>query len=193
MRSASSHTYRGRVAVIRRAGSEKLSSEDVAALRELFRLAWSDECEEFTEEDWNHAVGGIHFIVDDDDGTLLAHVSVVERELHTSGHHLPTGYVEAVATAPSHRRRGYGSALMKEAGEYIDRTFQLGALGTGHIAFYERLGWSIWQGPTFVRSPAGLIRTPDEDGYVLVRLTPTSPKLDLAAPISCDWRAGDVW
>jgi aminoglycoside 2'-N-acetyltransferase I len=36
-------------------------------------------------------------------------------------------------------------------------------------------------------------RTPDEDGGVLVRLTPSSPDLDPAAPLSCDWRPGDVW
>ena len=36
-------------------------------------------------------------------------------------------------------------------------------------------------------------RTPEEDGFVLVRLTPTSPDLDLSAPISCEWRPGDVW
>jgi hypothetical protein len=28
---------------------------------------------------------------------------------------------------------------------------------------------------------------------VFVRLTQTSPELDLSEPISCDWRPGDVW
>ncbi len=82
---------------------------------------------------------------------------------------------------------------MREVDEYIDQTFQLGALGTGSFAFYERLGWVVWNGPTFVRTNSGVIRTGEEDGNVLVRLTPTSPKLDLSAPISCDWRSGDVW
>jgi aminoglycoside 2'-N-acetyltransferase I len=82
---------------------------------------------------------------------------------------------------------------MREVNEYIDETFQLGALGTGRVAFYERLGWVVWKGPTFVRTGSGLVRTAEEDGQVLVRLTPASPQLDLAAPISCDWRPGDVW
>ncbi len=123
----------------------------------------------------------------------MAHASVVERELHTSGHRLATGYVEAVATSPAHRRRGYGSAVVREADEYIDQTFRLGALGTGRFAFFQRLGWVVWRGPTFVRTDTGLVRTAEEDGYVLVRLTPTTPELDLSAPISCDWRPGDVW
>ena len=35
--------------------------------------------------------------------------------------------------------------------------------------------------------------TPDVDGFIMVLATPTTPPLDLAAPISCDWRPGDVW
>ena len=48
-------------------------------------------------------------------------------------------------------------------------------------------------GPTSVRTEMGLVRTPEEDGNVFLRLTPTSPELDLSAPISCDeygWRTG---
>lgn len=178
--------------VVRRLASDELSSEEVAVLRELFRAAWGDDSEEFTDEDWDHAVGGVHFILEEG-GAIVAHASVVERELHTSGHRLATGYVEAVATWPIHQRRGYGSALMREVDEYIDQTFRLGALDTGSSAFYERLGWVVWKGPTFVRTDSGLIRTGEEDGQVLVRLTLTSPELDLSAPISCDWRPGDVW
>jgi aminoglycoside 2'-N-acetyltransferase I len=180
------------VAVVRRRISDELRPEEAAVLRELFRAAWSDSSEGFTGEDWHHAVGGIHFILDED-GVIVAHASVVERELHTAGHRLATGYVEAVATLPIHQRQGHGSAVMQAVDEYIDRTFQLGALSTGRSAFYERLGWVMWKGPTYVRTQSTLVRTAQDDGSVLVRLTPTSPALDLSAPISCDWRPGDVW
>lgn len=180
------------MAVVRRLASDELVPEEVAVLRGLFREAWGDSSEEFTDEDWDHAVGGLHFILAEG-GAIVAHASVVERELHTSGHRLATGYVEAVATRPVHQRRGHGSTLMREVDEYIAQTFQLGALDTGSSAFYERLGWVAWRGPTFVRTDSGIIRTGEEDGSVLVRLTPTSPQLDLSAPISCDWRSGDVW
>lgn len=180
------------MAVVRRVPSDELAPKEVQALGRLFRAAWEDDPEEFTEEDWEHAVGGLHFVLEEG-GAIVAHASVVERQLETGGRRLRTGYVEAVATSPLHQRRGLGSAVMREAGGYIDRTFQLGALGSGRTAFYERLGWVVWRGPTFVRTDAGLIRTPQEDGYVLVRLTPTTPELDLSAPISCDWRPGDVW
>ena len=184
--------YRPHVAVVRRLESEQLRPHEVAALRELFDAAWGGDSEEFNDQDWDHAVGGVHFIVEEG-AAIVGHASVVERELQMSGHRLATGYVEAVATGPVHQRRGYGSAVMREVNRYIDETFRLGALATGRPGFYERLGWVVWKGPTFVRTDSGLVRTAEEDGNVLVRFTPASPELDTSAPISCDWRSGDVW
>jgi aminoglycoside 2'-N-acetyltransferase I len=83
--------------------------------------------------------------------------------------------------------------VMADATAYIRDAFELGALGTGRHHFYERLGWQTWTGPASVRTPEGPRRTPDEDGFILVLPTPASPALDLTAPISCDWRPGDVW
>lgn len=180
------------LAVVRRVASGDLRPHEVASLRSLFDASWGSEGEEFTDEDWGHAFGGQHFLLEEG-AAIVSHASVIERELHTGGHALATGYVEAVATSPVHRRRGFASAVMREVGAYIDRAFQLGALATGRLGFYERLGWSVWRGPTSVRTDRGLVRTPHEDGNILVRLTPTSPDLDLSAPLSCDWRAGDVW
>ena len=126
-------------------------------------------------------------------GEIVTHASVVERELHVDGRPLRTGYVEAVATARGRQGAGFGSRVMADVGSYIKERFELGALGTGHHRFYQRLGWLTWAGPTSVRAARGPRRTPDEDGFILVLPTPTSPRLDLAASISCDERAGDVW
>lgn len=178
---------------IRRIPSDELRPDEIGALRDLFDAAWGDDDDErFTDEDWRHCLGGVHFILEAD-GAIVSHACVVERTLHTNGHDLATGYVEAVATLPDRQGRGHGSAVMRDVGEHIDQAFALGALGTGRFAFYERLGWLRWQGPTSVRTDAGPVRTAEEDGYVLVRLTPTSPELDLSEPISCDWRPGAVW
>ena len=178
--------------VVRRLRTEELSAQEVAALRDLFRAAWSDDPEAFTEEDWEHATGGIHLIVEDE-GEIVAHAAVVERDLETNGHRLRTGYVEAVATDPARQRRGHGTAVMQEAGWYIDAAFQLGALDTGLPGFYQRLDWVVWEGPTLVRTSSGPVRTPDDDGAVMVKLTPSTPQLDVTEPISCEWRSGDVW
>ncbi len=177
---------------MRRATTDELTSDEIAALREMVWAAFVDDPEPFTEEDWEHSLGGVHFILEEG-GRVVAHASVVERELHAGTHRLTTGYVEAVAARRDLQRQGYGSIVMRDVGEYIDDMFPLGALDTGVTAFYQRLGWVVWQGPTFVRTESGLLRTPDDDGNVLVRLTPATPELDLSAPISCDWRSGDVW
>ncbi len=152
----------------------------------------TDEEERFTEDDWGHAIGGVHFILALE-GHVIAHASVVERELQIDGRPFRTGYVEAVAVAPEYQGAGFGSAVMTDVTSYVRGAFELGALGTGRQRFYERLSWQVWMGPTFVRVADGLRRTPDEDGFILVLTTASSPPLDLTASISCDFRPGDVW
>jgi len=44
--------------VIRLVPSDELRPDEVAALRDLFDEAWSDDAEGFTDQDWSHAVGG---------------------------------------------------------------------------------------------------------------------------------------
>jgi aminoglycoside 2'-N-acetyltransferase I len=178
---------------LRRLLTTELSPDEIAVIRDLLVTAFGpDEDERFGEDDWQHALGGMHFLLDVD-GVIVGHASVVERELHVAGRALRTGYVEAVGVAPEHQGAGYGSQLMTDADDWIRAQFELGALGTGRHRFYERLGWRTWRGPAFVRTVDGTHRTPDEEGYILVLETPTSPPLDLAAAISCEWRIGDVW
>jgi len=129
----------------------------------------------------------------DVDGEIVTHASVVERDIHVDGRSFRTGYVEAVATAPARQGAGFGSTVMLDVSAYIAERFELGALGTGRHAFYERLGWQTWRGPTSVRTADGVHPTPDEDGYIVVLLTSPSAGLELDAPISCEWRSGDVW
>ena len=176
---------------LRRILSDELTARELASMRALFEASFSED-EPFTEEDFAHTMGGVHFVIELE-GEIVSHASVVERDLHTGGHRLSTGYVEGVATLPAYQRRGFAAAIMERVGEHIDRTFELGALGTGLIDFYERFGWVMWRGPTSVRTDRGVEPTPEEDGSIFVRLTQTSPDLDLMAPISCDWRPGDVW
>lgn len=177
---------------VRRLRTEELTGHEVAAIREVLEAAFANGEAGFSDDDWRHAVGGIHFVLDLD-GEIVAHASVVERVLHVGGRPLRTGYVEAVTAAPAHQRKGLGAQVMREVTAHIRDRFELGALGTGSHRFYERLGWLTWQGPTSVRAATGQRRTPEEDGYVMVLPTPSSPRLDPSAPISCDWREGDVW
>lgn len=183
---------------LRQLGTDELGSADIARLRAIMVDAFGDDPDErFTDDDWDHALGGRHFLVEDD-GSIVGHASVVSRELHVAGTPLRTGYVEAVAIDPARHGQGLGSRVMGEVNAHINGEFELGALGTERHAFYERLGWQTWRGPTAVRTPDGERPTPDEDGYILVLVTPSTSAaldgpLDLTAPLSCEWRAGDAW
>lgn len=183
---------------VRRLATDELTSGELAIIHALMTVAFAeDEHGGFTDDDWQHAVGGTHFLLEDDDAhghrRIVGHASVVERDIHVGGRPLHTGYVEAVAIEPASQRQGLGSRLMAVVNEHVDAGFELGVLGTGSQPFYERLGWAIWPGHAFVRTEAGDRATPDEDGYIMVRRTPRTPILRDADPISCEWRPGDVW
>jgi aminoglycoside 2'-N-acetyltransferase I len=178
---------------LRRLRTDELAPAEIEAIRALMTAAFGDDDEErFTEEDWQHAMGGTHFVLEVD-GVLVTHASVVERAIQVDGQALRTGYVEAVATAPGREGSGFGSIVMGEVTAYIRVGFELGMLGTGRHHFYERLGWVVWAGPAFVRTAEGTRRTPDEEGDLLVLRTLATPPLDDHGAISCEWRPGDVW
>lgn len=177
---------------LRRLPTHELTPTELRTIRALMEAAFGTGEEAFGDDDWAHSLGGLHFVLDLD-GEIVSHASVVERALEIGGRPFRTGYVEAVATAPNLQGRGHGTLVMEAVTEHIRATFDLGALGTGRHAFYERLGWQTWQGRAVVRSPTSEQRTPDDEGFILVLRTPTSPPFNLTEPISCDWRPGDVW
>ena len=179
--------------VVKQLATAALSTQQIEAVRTLLWAAFDrDEDGAFTEDDWQHSIGGTHFIAEVG-GAIVAHASVVERTLHVAGVPIRTGYVEAVATLPQLQGRGHGSAVMREVDALIERDYDLGALGTGSQGFYQRLGWQIWRGPSSVLTADGETATPDDDGYIMVLLTPWTPPIDLDSRIACEWRPGDVW
>ena len=106
---------------------------------------------DFSDEDWDHALGGWHVLVTAEDGALVAHTAVVPRRLYVADRHF-----RPATSRPSERHRrvqgtGVGSLAMQAIGELLPRHFELGALATGRWSFYERLGWERWRGPTFAR------------------------------------------
>jgi aminoglycoside 2'-N-acetyltransferase I len=156
------------------------------------RALLGDVFDDMTDEDWDHAVGGVHALVWD--GTeLIGHASVVQRRLLYDQRALRTGYVEGVAVRPGHRNHGHGSAMMTALERVVRRAYDLGALSaTGEaMDFYAGRGWQRWRGPSAALTPSGIRRTPDDDGGVFV--LPGTLSLDLSAELTCDWREGDVW
>ena len=178
------------MADLRQVRSALLAASQLRDLRALLDGAFDGD---FSDDDWAHALGGTHIWIEGPDG-IVSHGALVERTLVCSGHVVVrVGYVEAIATAPTHRRRGHASDVLGHINELIRERYVLGALSTGTPQFYEALGWERWRGPTFANGPHGLERTPDDDGGILILRTPRSPGLDLDSDIVADWRAGDVW
>ena len=159
-------------------------------IRGLLDVAFGGD---FSDQDWDHTLGGDHVIVEDD-GVLVAHAAVVGRVLEIDGAAWNTGYVEGVATLPGRQGKGFGALTMTEAMTLLRRRYALGALSSELHAFYERLGWERWQGPTFVRRSDGeLVRTAEEDDGVMVLRFGASADVDMTSAIACGARAGDDW
>lgn len=170
--------------------SQDLSASEVASLRRLLDTAFDGD---FSEDDWQHARGGWHALIEAH-AEVIAHAAVVERLLWVGERRLRAGYVEAVAVAPARQRQGLGRAVMTRLHAVIREHFDLGALSSGEWAFYESLGWQRWQGPSYVRAADGrLTRTADDDDGIMVLASPAGPRLDFGSAIVCEARAGDSW
>lgn len=159
-------------------------------VRDLLALAFGDD---LSEEDWDHALGGVHVLALEDGG-VIGHVAVVGRTLAQGSHRWRTGYVEALAVHPARQRRGHGSRLMAQAERVIAERYELGALSASDAGapLYERRGWQRWRGRTWALGPAGLVRTAGDDGGVFVLgVGACAPRV--AGDLACDWRTGDLW
>ena len=173
---------------VRTAHTADLDAATLGAARELLWAVFDD----MREEDWEHALGGIHALVWED-AELIAHGSVIQRRLLHGGRALRTGYVEAVAVRADRRRQGHGAAVMDALERVIRSAYDLGALGATDEAgtFYRARGWRLWSGATSALTPTGIVRTPDDDDCIHV--LPGIETLDLAGELTCDWRDGDIW
>ncbi|MFF4605172.1 GNAT family N-acetyltransferase [Streptomyces sp. NPDC001339] len=183
------HPKAPRLAGVRVAHTADLDAVTLEAARTLLHDVFDD----LTAEDWEHSLGGLHALVHED-GELIGHAAVVQRRLLHDGRALRCGYVEGVGVRADRRGRGCGAAMMAALERAIRGAYDLGALSAseGAADFYAARGWQLWRGPSWSLTPAGVRRTPDEDGGIYVLPTAATP-LDLDAGLTCDWRDGAVW
>jgi aminoglycoside 2'-N-acetyltransferase I len=179
----------GEVTEVRTAHTAELDGATLGAARALLDAVFGDD---MTDDDWEHALGGIHALVWEGND-LIGHASVVQRRLLHGGRALRTGYVEGVGVRANRRGRGHGAAMMDALERVVRSAYVLGALGATDEAadFYTARGWQPWRGPTSVLTPTGVKRTAGDDGAVYV--FPVTAPLDLSGELTCDWRDGDVW
>ncbi len=81
------------MAEVRTLHTSELSAEELRAIRLLLDESFDGD---FTDDDHEHALGGMHALVREGP-ELIGHGSVVMRRLLHGGRALRTGYVEGVA------------------------------------------------------------------------------------------------
>ena len=172
--------------IIERAHSSALTATKADAVRRLCDAAYGTNTTPFFASlgPGEHLLGILN-------GVLVSHLMWVTRWLQPQNHSLlRTAYIEMVATAPAHQRRGHASALLEHAVPLL-REFDLAALCPATEGLYARLGWQFWRGPLFARREGSVVPTPEE--RVMVLALQRTPALDLDLPLSVEWRPGEVW
>lgn len=164
-----------------------LSAQEREEISSFCSAAYEEEMEPIlnTFVDATHVLGFF-------EGALTSHALWVTRYLQVGDQPpLRTAYVEAVATGHACRNRGFATVVLKRLAAEV-QDFDLAALSPSDAAFYERLGWELWQGPLFIRTKDGLLPSPDDEEVMILRL-PQTPSLDLSQPLSAEWREGELW
>ncbi|MEU7703049.1 GNAT family N-acetyltransferase [Streptomyces sp. NPDC015492] len=175
---------------VRTAPTHELGADRLRSVRELLDDAFDGG---FSDEDWDHCLGGVHAWIEDEHG-IAAHGAVVLRRARHRGRSHRVGYVEAVAVRTGLRRRGLGGAVMAALERVIDGTHAFGALGASDegAALYRARGWRVWEGRIEAMGPEGPVRLAEEEGHVLLRPAAGRRLPDPAAALVFDWRDGDV-
>ncbi|MEV0324181.1 GNAT family N-acetyltransferase [Streptomyces sp. NPDC050659] len=171
---------------LRTAHTSALTAAELRAARALLDEAFDGD---FSDQDWDHGLGGVHALVHDGTGTLLAHGSVVQRRILHNGRSLRVGYVEAVAVRPDLQRRGLGGQVMGALEQVIDGAYAFGALSASSEGegLYLARGWAEWKGTVGALGPQGPVPLPDEDPPLL-----WGADLDPSYELFFDWRDGDI-
>ncbi|MEU9301073.1 GNAT family N-acetyltransferase [Streptomyces sp. NPDC048269] len=174
----------------RLAHTSQLGTGALEEIRALLDAAFEGD---FSDEDFEHGLGGMHVLVHEG-GELIGHGSVVQRRIVHRGRALRVGYVEGVGVRADRRRRGIGGLIMAELEQVIARAYVLGALSASEdgAALYERRGWTVWGGPIGVLGPRGPERLPEEEGGTYLWVPPGGALPDPAGRLDFDWRDGDV-
>ena len=171
------------------ATSEELDAGTRAALRGLWDRAFGDR---FSDDDADHAYGGVH-VLTRVSGCLVGHASAVPRRLRFGdGPWCTVGYVEGVATDPRRQGEGIGRAMMQQLQAEMTGRWPVALLSTGQAKpFYEALGWERWGGISFTLTAEGVVPDREHGGLMVLHLDPSAVP-DTSVDVTCEDRSGDA-
>jgi len=96
-----------------------------------------------------------------EEGKLVSFVGIVERSILIDGQSARAAGISGMMTHPRFRRRGYGSAAMRRATDFIleDLRAELALLLSSEMAvpFYMSLGWQVAACPVLCEQPSGTL------------------------------------
>ncbi|WP_135229519.1 GNAT family N-acetyltransferase [Deinococcus fonticola] len=168
--------------------THQLTQPQIGALRTLLDVVYEGE---FSPEDWDHALGGLHTLAWQG-AQVIGHAAVVQRAVLVGNQPYRAGYLEAMGVHPDWQRRGVGRQLMRRVNTQVEHGYDLGLLSPSDEGrpLYAGTGWLDWLGERRSFTPGGVTPTPDEEVMVYGR---ADLGLDLTQPLTCDYRSGDVW
>lgn len=168
--------------------TEALSSNDLSEILAMNMAAYEEDLAPYLRD----CGPGLH-VLGRVSGALVTHALIVDRQLQIAGNTpLHAAYIELVATDPPHQGKGYASTLLRALVSQLTN-HEIAGLSPSAASFYARLGWERWRGPLLVRTESGLESSPEDEEVMILRLPRTPADLDLDAPLSVEWRPGEVW
>ncbi|MFJ7959827.1 GNAT family N-acetyltransferase [Streptomyces sp. NPDC096319] len=175
---------------VRIAPTHELGAARLRSVRGMLDTAFEGD---FSDDDWEHTLGGVHAWIEDERGIVAHGAVVLRRPLHRGRSHR-VGYVEGVAVREDLRRQGLGGAVMAALERVIDGTYDFAALSASDegAALYRARGWRVWDGRVEALAPEGIVHLAEDEGSVFLRSAAGRALPDPAAPLVFDWRDGDV-
>lgn len=158
----------------------------------LFSLLVEGFDNDFSYDDFQHTLGGMHVIAYDQQ-KMVGHVAIVQRNMAINDEPISVGYVEAMVVEKSYRCQGIGANLMQHTNEIIGLCYQLGLLSASEEGqkLYHSAGWKVWKGSLFELQHRQYIHSIEEEGGVMA--WSANDNIDFTASLYCDFRGGDQW
>nr|ELR5114236.1 GNAT family N-acetyltransferase [Providencia stuartii]ELR5115371.1 GNAT family N-acetyltransferase [Providencia stuartii] len=158
----------------------------------LFSLLVEGFDNDFSDDDFQHTLGGMHVIAYDQQ-KMIGHVAIIQRYMAMNNEPISVGYVEAMVVEQTYRRQGIGTHLMQHTNEIISSCYQLGLLSASEEGqqLYSSVGWKVWKGSLFELKQRQYMRSIEEEGGVMG--WSANESIDFTASLYCDFRGGDQW
>lgn len=106
-----------------------------------------------------------------DDAQLISHIGVITREADYQGKRVLLGGIGGVETHPQARKRGFASAGLVRAGEFLctecDVDFSLLFCSEELLPFYGRFGWKQFRGDVLIMQTSGKAKMTVQESMVL--------------------------